>query len=79
MTPTKALRLGMALAAEKGMDLALDVTKVSHTRLPHRALQATLDDQSLLAIWRGKTANRAPWRWTCRCSRGLWSIKRLAK
>lgn len=54
MTPTKALRLGMALSAEKGMDLALDVTKVSHTRLPHRALQATLDDQSLLAILEGQ-------------------------
>ncbi|MFY0619140.1 FliM/FliN family flagellar motor switch protein [Shimia sp.] len=54
MSPNKAMRLGFALAAEKGMDLALDVTKVSHARLPHRALQATLDEQSLLAILEGQ-------------------------
>ncbi|SFE79468.1 FliM/FliN family flagellar motor switch protein [Shimia marina] len=54
MTPSKAMRLGMALAAEKGLGLALDVTKVSHTTLPHRALQATLDETSLLAILEGQ-------------------------
>ncbi len=54
MTPIKAMRLGMALAAEKGMDLALDVTKVDHLRLPHRNLQETLDGDSLLVLLEGQ-------------------------
>lgn len=54
MSPNKALRLGMALAAEKGMDLALDVTDVRHCQLPHRALEATLDNESLLVLLEGQ-------------------------
>ncbi|WP_422050179.1 FliM/FliN family flagellar motor C-terminal domain-containing protein [Shimia sp.] len=54
MSPTKAMRLGLAKAAEKGLDLALDVTKVTHTTLPHRALQEILDEESLLAILEGQ-------------------------
>ncbi len=54
MTPNKALRLGLALAAEKGMDLALDVTDVRHVKLPHRALEVTLDNESLLVLLEGQ-------------------------
>lgn len=54
MSPTKAMRLGLAKAAEQGFELALDVTKVTHTRLPHRALQEILDEESLLAILEGQ-------------------------
>ncbi len=54
MTPNKALRLGLALAAEKGMDLALDVTDVRHVKLPHRAVEVTLDNESLLILLEGQ-------------------------
>lgn len=54
MTPNKALRLGLALAAEKGMDLALDVTDVRHVKLPHRAVEVTLDNDSLLILLEGQ-------------------------
>ncbi|MFY0661474.1 MAG: FliM/FliN family flagellar motor switch protein [Shimia sp.] len=54
MTPNKALRLGLALAAEKGMDLALDVTDVRHVKLPHRAVEVTLDNESLLVLLEGQ-------------------------
>lgn len=54
MTPNKALRLGFALAAEKGMDLALDVTDVRHVKLPHRAVEVTLDNESLLVLLEGQ-------------------------
>ncbi|SMP36190.1 hypothetical protein [Shimia sagamensis] len=54
MSPNKALRLGLALAAEKGMDLALDVTDVRHVKLPHRALEVTLDNESLLVLLEGQ-------------------------
>jgi hypothetical protein len=54
MSPNKALRLGLALAAEKGMDLALDVTDVRHVKLPHRALEVTLDNDSLLVLLEGQ-------------------------
>ncbi len=54
MSPDKAMRLGIALASDKGLGLALDVTKVARSTIPHRAIQATLDSESLLAILEGQ-------------------------
>lgn len=54
MTPGKAMRLSMALAAEKGMGLALEVTAVAHRKLRHEELIGALDSESLLAILEGE-------------------------
>jgi len=59
MSPEKAMTLGMALAAQNGLDLACEVTRVQRSTVSHETLVGMLDNESLLAILEGENGARA--------------------
>ncbi|MGR3711494.1 MAG: FliM/FliN family flagellar motor switch protein, partial [Shimia sp.] len=59
MSPEKAMRLGMALAAQNGMELACEVSRIQRSTLSHETLVGMLDSDSLLAILEGVNGARA--------------------
>lgn len=79
MTPGKAMRMSMALAAQKGLKLALEVTAVAQRKLRHEDLIEALDPESLLAILEGENGEPAAFALDMQILSGLVEHQTLGK